>query len=160
MTHREFLDLSGHNPARACAERLIADLGGCKTIVAYRASFERGVINGLAALYPGLHGKLQSLAGRIQDMLPVVREHYYHRDMLGSYSIKAVLPTLAPELDYDDLGEVREGTAAQRVYAEAVHPSTGPARKAEIDAALPRYCAMDSRAMVVVARGLAVSAVG
>ena len=151
VKHCEFLDLSGRNPARACAERLIADLAACKTIVGYHAPFERGVIKGLAAVFPGLRGELLSLASRIQDLLPVVREHYYHRDMLGSFSIKAVLPTLAPELDYGKLGEVQEGTAAQRAYAEALDAATSAQRKAEIDAALRQYCPMDSWAMVVVA---------
>jgi len=39
--------------------------------------------------------------------------HYYHPDQHGSYSIKAVLPTVAPELDYGELDEVQDGTAAQ-----------------------------------------------
>ncbi len=155
VKHCEFLDLTGNNPARACAERLIADLAGCRSIVAYRASTERGVIMRLAGMFPDLRRKLLSLADRVQDLLPVVREHYYHRDMLGSFSIKAVLPTLAPELDYSELGEVQDGTAAQRAYDEAVHPSTTPERKAKIERALRRYCALDSRAMVVVARALA-----
>ena len=30
------------------------------------------------------------------DLLPIYRNHYYHRDMRGSWSIKAVLPTVAP----------------------------------------------------------------
>ena len=85
----------------------------------------------------------------------MAREHYYHRNMLGSFSIKDVLPTLAPELDYSVLGEVQDGTAAQRAYDEVVHPSITPKRKAEIEASLRRFCTMDSWAMVVVAQALA-----
>lgn len=151
----EFLDLSGENPARACAERLIADLAGCKTIVAYNASVERGVLKRLAGMFPDLRAKLLLLVECVQDLLPVVREHYYHRDMLGSFSIKAVLPTLAPRLNYSELGEVQDGTAAQRAYGEAVHPSTRSERKAEVERALRRYCALDSLAMVEVTEALA-----
>jgi hypothetical protein len=32
--------------------------------------------------------------------------------MLGSWSIKAVIPTVAPELDYKALAEVQEGMGA------------------------------------------------
>jgi hypothetical protein len=32
--------------------------------------------------------------------------------MLGSWSIKAVIPTVAPELDYKALDEVQEGMGA------------------------------------------------
>lgn len=154
VTHHEFLDLSGKNPSRACAEQLIADLAGCKSIIAYHASTERGVIKLLAGMFPDLRGKLLSLAERVQDLLPVVRDHYYHRDMLGLFSIKYVLPTMAPELDYSKIGEVQDGTAAQRAYDEAVLPSTTPERKVEIEGALRDYCRMDSWAMVVVARGI------
>lgn len=37
------------------------------------------------------------------------KAHYYHPDMLGSWSVKAVLPTIAPELDYASLTGIREG---------------------------------------------------
>jgi len=91
--------------------------------------YERTPKNGSSPRAPGFgFSSARRATPDCLDLLPAVREHYYHRDILGSFSIKAVLPTLAPELDYGELGEVRERTAAQRVYAEAVHPSTGPER--------------------------------
>ena len=41
----------------------------------------------------------------------------------GSWSIKAVLPTVAPELDYSGLGEVRDGIGAQGAYLELIDPA-------------------------------------
>lgn len=150
-----FLDLSGADPRRACADRLLEVLGSRGAIVVYHATFERGVLKGLAEAFPGLAPRLRALLDRVVDLEPVVRDHYYHRDMRGSYSIKKVLPTLAPQLAYETLGEVQSGDGAQAAYAEAIRPETTPARRAEIERALLEYCQRDTEAMVAVARVLA-----
>ena len=154
VTHREFLDLSGNNPARACAEKLVKGLRGCRMIIAHHAGVERNIMRGLAATFPDLRAPLLRLAEVVVDLLPVVKEHYYHRDMLGSYSIKAILPALAPRFSYDNLDEVTDGLAAQRAYAEAIHPATPDSRKVELERKLRRYCALDSEGMIAVARRL------
>ena len=94
-------------------------------------------------------------AQRLFDLLPVVRNHYYHRDMRGSRSIKSVLPTIGAGLDHASLGEVRDGTAAQAAYAECIAPATAPARRRELEEGLRRYCAMDTLGLVELARFLA-----
>jgi hypothetical protein len=75
---------------------------------------------------------------------------YYHRDMRGSWSLKAVLPTIAADLAYDTLVEVKSGTDAQVGYVEAIDPATTPARREAIRSALSDYCRRDSEAMMVV----------
>ena len=40
---------------------------------------------------------------RTVDLLPVVRNHAYHPDFRGSFSLKSVVPALLPHLAYDDL---------------------------------------------------------
>ena len=51
--------------------------------------------------------------------------------MHGSWSIKAVLPTVAPDLSYAKLGDVRDGLAAQTAYLEAIDAEDvrGPPRR-------------------------------
>ena len=72
--------------------------------------------------------------------------------MRGSFSIKAVLPTIAPDLDYDNLEEVTDGTAAQVAYLyAALDPQTAPERRAELRDRLLIYCKQDTWAMVEVA---------
>lgn len=151
--HREYLSTDGSDPRRACAEALAA-LPGEGAVVTWNASFERGCVLTLAERFPDLAGSLQALAGRIVDLLPVVRRHYYHRDMRGSWSIKTVLPTLAPELAYAGLDEVRSGTDAQAAYLEAIDPDTSDERRDAIRAAMLAYCARDTQAMVVVLKRL------
>jgi len=74
--------------------------------------------------------------------------------MMGSWSIKSVIPTIAPELDYATLGEVQEGGQAQVAYLEAIHPNTPPERRQMIERDLKEYCAHDTLAMVRLAHFL------
>lgn len=150
IDHREFLSLDGTDPRRACAESLLEMIPSSGAVIAYNASFERACIVELARVFPDLAQKLRSIADRIVDLLPVTRAHWYHRDQRGSWSIKAVLPTIAAHLDYADL-EVRDGRGAQNAYHEATSASTDGPRRQAIDAALRAYCGRDTKAMMVVA---------
>lgn len=155
LGHSGFLSLDGADPRRGCAEALVAALGGdrCGTIIAYNAAFERRCVLDLAEAFVDLAPDLRALAARIVDLLPVTRNHYYHRDQRGSWSIKAVLPTVAPELAYDDL-QVKDGGAAQIAWFEAANPYTDDKRRAELRAGLEAYCERDTWAMVVLLRRL------
>ncbi len=150
----DFLCLEGDDPSRACAEALLACLGETGAIVAWHASVERGCIRRLARLFPDLATRLEAAADRVVDLLPVARNTYYHRDMRGSWSIKAVLPCRLPELNYGDLQGVQDGMAAQNAYLEAVHPDTDPARRAAIRRELLDYCRLDTWAMVALYESL------
>ncbi len=74
--------------------------------------------------------------------------------MKGSWSLKAVLPTVAPDLDYGALGEVQEGMAAGRAYFENIEKQTNPKRRQELIGSLREYCKLDTLAMVRLARFL------
>jgi Domain of unknown function(DUF2779) len=147
LEHREFLDVSGRPPMRACAEALVETLGSEGPILVY-TGYEARVIGDLAARYPDLAQLLDAIRARIVDLYPLVKEHYYHPAMRGSWSLKAVLPTVAPELDYAELGEVRDGVEAQSAFLEAIAPGTSAARRAALQNALSDYCRYDTLAMV------------
>jgi hypothetical protein len=150
--HVAFLSTDGSDPRRACAEALVA-LPDQGAVIAWNASFERSCLTGLAAIFPDLAPTLTNLANRLVDPLPIVRRHYYHRDMLGSWSLKAVLPTLAA-VGYEDLVEVKSGTDAQAGYLEAIDPATDSARAAALREALLDYCKRDTEAMMMVLAAL------
>ena len=149
--HEDFLDLSGEPPMRALAERLIDCLGDSGPVLMY-TDYEARVIRGLMALFPDLEGPLSGIVERLFDLHPVVRDHYYHPEMLGSWSIKAVLPTIAPGMNYAALQGVNEGLAASDGFLEAIHPDTTPDRKAELEEQLLRYCRFDTEAMVEIVK--------
>ena len=99
------------DPRPALAGRLLAACAGAATVVAYNASFERLCLERLAAAVPERAGALLALAARLVDLLPIVRNHVYHPDFGGSFSLKQVLPALVAGLGYDDLA-VRDGGTA------------------------------------------------
>jgi len=146
-----FLDTSGQDPRRAFAESLIAAVGDFGTILVYNAAFERGVILQLAEQFDDLAPALEAIARRLFDLLPLARENYYHPAMMGSWSIKRVLPTIAPDLDYGNLESVQSGDMVEPVYFEMVDAETTAERKAELGEALLTYCARDTLAMVQLA---------
>lgn len=153
LRHEEFLDLTGQQPARAVALALLEVAGQDGPVFMY-TSYERTCLKTLAEQCPDLRDRLEALSERLVDLHPIAKRHYYHPDMQGSWSIKAVLPTIAPALDYSRLGEVQEGTAAQQAYLEATAPATTAERRASLRSSLLEYCKHDTLAMVTVARFL------
>ena len=153
LEHRGFLDLSGQPPMRAFAESLIAYVGGAGPVFTY-SSFERTVLTQCAARFPDLAEPLAGIINRIVDLRPLTERSYYHPQMMGSWSIKSVIPTIALELDYAELGEVQDGTQAQAAYLEAIHRQTPPERRQVIERDLLNYCKHDTLAMVRLARFL------
>ena len=148
LEHEAFLDLSGYDPAKAFAEALIVACGDRGPIFVYNAGFETARIRDLAERFPRLAKALLALNERVVDLLPVARDHYYHPSQQGSWSIKAVLPALCPDLSYGDLDGVQDGGLAMDAYLEALAPQTRVERKAEIERQLLAYCALDTFAMV------------
>ncbi|WP_292931393.1 DUF2779 domain-containing protein [Noviherbaspirillum sp.] len=148
LDHRSFLDLSGADPSRPFAERLIIDCGRQGPIFVYNASFERTRLKELADRYGDMADALQAIVDRIVDLLPVATSRYYHPSQQGSWSIKAVLPAIAPDLRYDALDGVQNGGMAMDAFAEAIQPETTAERKREIERQLLSYCGLDTYAMV------------
>ncbi len=149
IIHRSFLSVDGSDPRRQCAEALIDCVEETGVIIAYNASFERSCVKGLADAISDLSLELTAIADRFVDLLPIAQAHYYHRDQRGSWSIKKVLPTIAPDLDYSDL-EVADGVAAQLAWLEAASAQCKPERHAQIVASLEAYCERDTWAMVAL----------
>ena len=150
LHHEMFLDVSGDDPRRGCADSLINALANEGPVLVYSAQFEKGRIAELAQRFPELAPVLLSINERVVDLLPMARQHYYHPAMKGSWSIKAVLPTIAPDLGYDEL-EVGNGGDAQNAYSEIVHPEITEERKQQLTEGLREYCALDTLAMVRLA---------
>jgi len=150
LTHYEFLAQGFDDPRRAFAKKLMRILGDTGPVFVYNQAFEATRLSELAALFPDLEAAIEAIMIRIVDLLPLTRQHYCHPDMKGSWSIKAVLPTIAPELVYDDL-EIGDGGAAMGAWREIYHPDTTQQRRAELYRGLANYCALDTLALVRLA---------
>ena len=153
LRHEEYVDTVGNPPMRICAESLLRVVGKEGPVFTY-APYEKRVLNALAAHYPDLAEDLHKLIERLVDLLPIVRRTYYHPDMLGSWSIKNVLPTVAPHLDYGSLGEVQDGNAAGTAYLRIINPETDNAECQRLVCELLAYCKLDTLAMVELVKYL------
>ena len=151
LDHAEFLDLSGEPPFRRVAESLLRALGRSGPILVY-SPYEATMIRRLEALFPDLAESLTALRARIVDLKPIVEAGFYHPQMRGSWSIKALLPHVDAALDYKKLVGIQDGMAASSAYLEAVSPDSSTVRIADIDRQLRRYCRLDTLAMVSVQR--------
>ena len=74
-------------------------------------AFESQRLSELAAWLPEFAGRIKKIQRRLWDLLPVVRNHVYHPAFAGSFSLKAVLPALVPEMTYEGM-EVANGQDA------------------------------------------------
>lgn len=148
LEHTDFLDLSGDDPSRAFAEALVSNCGDTGPIYVYHRAFEAGRVRALAERFGHLRQPLLALARRMVDLLPIAREHYYHPAQQGSWSIKKLLPAVAPTLDYSQLQGVQDGGMAMEAYAEATSPGVTAERREQLRGQLRAYCALDTLAMV------------
>lgn len=144
--HREFLHAAPEDPRPALARRLIETTREAATILTY-SGFEKSRIRDLAQALPDRARDLQRIESRIQDLLPLIRDHCYHPDFHGSFSIKSVLPALVPDIGYDDLA-IDDGALASLAYAEMIHPGTPAARADLLRSQLLAYCRRDTEAML------------
>ncbi len=150
--HTDYLHESGDDPRAELADRLIEALGSSGSICTY-SGYEKQVLGRLATALPERATELAAITARLFDLLPVVRDNYYHPDFGGSFSIKSVLPVLAPGLGYDDL-EIAEGTMASVQYTLALANEDFEERERTF-ADLRAYCERDTYAMVRLREALA-----
>jgi hypothetical protein len=137
------------DPRPALAARLLAACEGAHAIVAYNARFERDRIRELAAALPGLAGPLEALGARLVDLLPVVRNHVYHPDFGGGFSLKRVLPALIPEMSYRGLAIAEGETASLELARLLFHgDEMEPEERTRLRADLLAYCRQDTWGLV------------
>lgn len=146
--HTGFLDVSGRDPGSAFVKALLAACEGSAPIFVYGKGFEGGRIRELAMRFPRFARQLMAIEARLVDLLPIAANYFYHPVQEGSWSIKAVLPAIAPELDYAHLEGVQDGGGAQAAFMEAVASETTADRRRTLVAQLWRYCRLDTFAMV------------
>lgn len=145
--HLEFLAEPGEDPRMKFIENLLKVTKGKGDVLVYNKTFEITRLNEIARDFPKYAEEIEKLISRIKDlMVPFQKKHYYSPEMKGSYSIKAVLPALVPELSYDKL-EINEGGLASIAY-ESLQTETDLMITAEIKQQLLEYCKLDTLGMV------------
>jgi hypothetical protein len=147
--HFDYLAEPGRDPRRKLAEKLLAEIPEEGCVLTYNQAFEKGVLRDLAGRFPDLAEGLEKRIANIRDLMrPFKQRQIYRWPMRGSYSIKAVLPALVPDLSYEGL-DVADGQMAMLAYDE-LGRTNDPARADRIRRALLEYCRLDTLAMVKI----------
>jgi hypothetical protein len=145
--HFEFLAEPGIDPRKKFIENLFKVTKGKGDVIVYNKAFEITRLQEIARDFPEYTDEIQKLIERIKDlMISFQKKYYYAPEMKGSYSIKAVLPALVPELSYEKL-EINDGGLASIAY-ESLQTETDLMFIAEIKQQLLEYCKLDTFGMV------------
>jgi hypothetical protein len=154
--HSEFLELTGTNPTRPFAEALVRSCGQVGPIFVYNKGFEGARIEDVIRHLQdevGLVSALAAIKARLVDLKPITQDAYYNPNQKGSWSIKAVLTAMVPDLSYKNLDTVQDGGEAQQAYLKAIGLAgvdSGVVDIEHIRKQLLAYCELDTFAMVKI----------
>lgn len=153
IEHQEFLAEPTQDPRKDCMTSLMSLFDGFKhgSMIAYHAGFEKRILRDLAKLYPETQLLFNSICNQTYDLLPICRNNFYNRDMHGLWSIKHVLPAIAPDLNYQAL-EIANGQMAQTAFVKMCAEGLSGDEIIKLRADLLKYCKLDTLAMVKIVR--------
>jgi len=168
--HYGYLAKNQHDLREELIEQMIkyidTDSGG--TVLVYNDSFEKTRLKELAHIFPEYSKQLLKIRDMVFDLMNITKTksslyqelgyskeesslfNYYHEDMIGSFSIKKILP-LFSNLTYKGM-EIANGVQALVTYAKFPGMT-----KQEYDykyQKLVEYCQQDTWAMVEILWGL------
>jgi predicted RecB family nuclease len=152
--HAEYLAEGPRDCRPELVRRMLEETKRADKIATY-SHFEKTKIKALQKAVPELKPDLEELEHKLVDLLPIVRDHVYHPEFLGSFSLKEVLPALVPELSYSDLVIV-DGLEASVKIARLlfVAGKIAPEEHDRVRQDLLNYCERDTWAMVKVLQKL------
>ena len=146
--HYEYLHIDSTDPRPLLIKKLLEACEHGGTIVAYFAQFETARIKELADFSKADSDQLLDLIPRFKDPLPLIRQAIYDVGFGGSFSLKAVAPSLlGQKYSYDGM-LVANGTAAQRAFEEIISEASPLDRKQTLIKAMLEYCEQDTLVMV------------
>ena len=115
------------DPRKVLIEKLVREIPDNACVVVYHQAFEIVILRELAFSFPEHAEKIEKIIKNIRDLIvPFRRYDIYHWQQDGSYSLKAVLPAMMPELTYEHL-DVSNGGLAMDAYA-AMNQTDDPLR--------------------------------
>lgn len=152
IRHVEFLGDGFTDPREGLIISLLQQLKGHGSIVVWNKTFEMTRLREIARDFPKYANSIELILEQIVDlMVPFRKKWYYLPEFNDSYSLKAVLPVLVPELSYGDL-TIQEGGTASLIYSQLKN------HEAEVQSQhrerLLEYCKLDTLAMVEIYRKL------
>jgi len=147
LEHHEFLADGNTNPQKEFLERLLAIVPSNACVLVWNKGFEISRLKELADTFPEKSSEINHLISNVRDLMkPFQDKSIYYWQFNGSFSIKAVLPALVPELSYDNL-DISDGAAASSSWLRIIQ-SKNEEEKSSIRKQLLQYCHLDTLAMV------------
>jgi predicted RecB family nuclease len=146
LEHAEFLAEDTSDPRPMFIESLCRALQGAGSVVVYNQPFESSRLSELILALPQYADEIAAIKGRFWDLLHYVRQHVYHPEFGGSYSLKKVLPALLPDMRYTGM-EVGDGGQAGIAWQKMIAPETPAPERRRLRRALLDYCGQDTLAL-------------
>lgn len=138
------------DPTINLLDQLARDLGPEGSVVVWNKSFEHDRNVEMAERYPRYAEFLHNVNQRMVDLGDPVKDGWWaHPEFQGSWSLKQVLPVVAPDLSYKDL-EIGDGGTASERWMQAVLDSPcelSDTERSNVLEALRIYSAQDTLAM-------------
>lgn len=147
LKHKDFLASAKGDPQKQFLTTLLDFLPKNACILTWNKGFEGKVLRALGEQFPKYNKRILAIIENLVDLMaPFRSKKIYHWQFGGSYSIKAVLPALVPELSYETLAISDGGTAADSWLR--IRSSIDLEEQALLRRELLEYCHLDTLAMV------------
>ena len=144
LSHKEFISFDKSCEYDLCVA-ITKDLAGKGKVLTYNASFERMVLVKLSKKFPPFAVQLLDIADRLVDLMPIFKQGYYHVSQNGSWSLKAVLPTVVGSDLYAELDGIANGQQASNAYQLVANNLVA---QEDITQSCLAYCHLDTLALV------------
>ena len=155
LEHKEFLGKEGTDPREEFIKHIIANIPQDSCVLVYNENFEKTRIKELARDFPEYESRLMNMHDNIIDLAePFRNKDYYDYTLKGKYSIKLVMPHMAPHMAdaYKKLALVQNGGDAMNTFPKLKEMEKD--EKEKYRKALLEYCHLDTLAMVEVLKKL------
>ncbi|NNM06748.1 MAG: DUF2779 domain-containing protein [Gemmatimonadetes bacterium] len=145
----EWLAEGSDDPRPGMARALVETLEHVDVVVVYDKAFEKECLDLIAAGAPDYAKAVEAMKSKLHDLLPVVRNHVYHRDFLGSFSRTAVSSALVPDLRRES-PEVFQEQTTETLLNRLLFSGEPmePAEREVVRRSLLANCAFESLALV------------
>ena len=149
LEHVEWLAEDGVDSRAEMAQALVGALEDVDAVVAYDASFDKKCMDVISAAAPDRAAEMKTITSKLRDLLPVVRNHVYHSEFLGSFDLKPVLSALAPGFNDESL-DLSEGQSAEALLHKMLFKGepTKAAKREALRRNLLDHCAMSSLSLL------------
>ena len=150
--HHAFLAEGPDDPRPSLQKALMEALPLTGSVLAYNASFEKGILRALADLDPFCRAWVEDVNPRVVDLLvPFQSFAVYHPAQHGSASMKNVLPALTG-VNYEgiDMG----GEEAGYEFIRVTYSDVGDEEVKTVRATMEEYCKLDTLGMIYLVETL------